>query len=98
MSPRLFRVNGEPIFIQGGNWIMSDGLPRLPEKCYKRDIKFHADMNFNMTRCWGSGLAETCRTFIENGPFGINATCLETFFKSCAGYSVITCIFGIGDK
>jgi hypothetical protein len=22
------------------------------------DIKFHADMNFNMLRCWGGGLAE----------------------------------------
>jgi mannosylglycoprotein endo-beta-mannosidase len=22
------------------------------------DMKFHADMNFNMLRCWGGGLAE----------------------------------------
>ncbi|KAL1549601.1 mannosylglycoprotein endo-beta-mannosidase [Salvia divinorum] len=55
---RLFKVNGEPIFIRGGNWILSDGLLRLSKKRYKTDIKFHADMNFNMMRCWGGGIAE----------------------------------------
>lgn len=37
---------------------MSDGLLRLTKKRYMTDIKFHADMNFNMLRCWGGGLAE----------------------------------------
>ncbi|XP_071694799.1 mannosylglycoprotein endo-beta-mannosidase-like [Rutidosis leptorrhynchoides] len=55
---RLFKVNGEPIFIRGGNWILSDGLLRLSKKRYETDIKFHADMNLNMIRCWGGGLAE----------------------------------------
>lgn len=55
---RLFKVNGEPVFIRGGNWILSDGLLRLSKKRYETDIKFHADMNFNMVRCWGGGLAE----------------------------------------
>ena len=55
---RIFKVNGEPIFIRGGNWILSDGLLRLTKKRYMTDIKFHADMNFNMLRCWGGGLAE----------------------------------------
>ncbi|OWM85363.1 hypothetical protein CDL15_Pgr018987 [Punica granatum] len=55
---RLFKINGQPIFIRGGNWILSDGLLRLSAKRYRTDIKFHADMNFNMIRCWGGGLAE----------------------------------------
>ncbi|KAG5541419.1 hypothetical protein RHGRI_021295 [Rhododendron griersonianum] len=55
---RLFKVNGQPVFIRGGNWILSDGLLRLSKKRYQTDIKFHSDMNFNMIRCWGGGLAE----------------------------------------
>nr|Q5H7P5.4 RecName: Full=Mannosylglycoprotein endo-beta-mannosidase; Short=Endo-beta-mannosidase; Contains: RecName: Full=Mannosylglycoprotein endo-beta-mannosidase 31 kDa subunit; Contains: RecName: Full=Mannosylglycoprotein endo-beta-mannosidase 28 kDa subunit; Contains: RecName: Full=Mannosylglycoprotein endo-beta-mannosidase 42 kDa subunit [Lilium longiflorum]BAD89079.2 endo-beta-mannosidase [Lilium longiflorum] len=55
---RLFKVNGQRVFIRGGNWILSDGLLRLSKKRYMTDIKFHADMNFNMIRCWGGGLAE----------------------------------------
>lgn len=55
---RLFKVNDQPIFIRGGNWISSDGLLRLSKRRYRTDIKFHAEMNFNMIRCWGGGLAE----------------------------------------
>ncbi|KAJ0237721.1 Mannosylglycoprotein endo-beta-mannosidase [Hirschfeldia incana] len=55
---RIFKINGEPIFIRGGNWILSDGLLRLSKERYRTDIKFHADMNMNMIRCWGGGLAE----------------------------------------
>ena len=51
-------MNGQPIFIRGGNWILSDCLLRLSKERYKTDIKFHADMNLNMIRCWGGGLAE----------------------------------------
>ncbi|GMI79321.1 hypothetical protein like AT1G09010 [Hibiscus trionum] len=55
---RLFKINGQPIFIRGGNWILSDCLLRLSKERYKTDIRFHADMNLNMIRCWGGGLAE----------------------------------------
>ena len=54
----LFKVSIQPIFICGGNWILSDGLLCLSKERYKTDIKFHADMNLNMIRHWGGGLAE----------------------------------------
>ncbi|KAL4642441.1 hypothetical protein ACB092_02G018500 [Castanea dentata] len=36
----------------------TDGLLCLSKECYKTDIKFHANMNLIMIRCWGGGLAE----------------------------------------
>ena len=55
---RKFVVNGEPIYIRGGNWIVSDGLLRLSKERYETDVNFHADMNLNMIRIWGGALAE----------------------------------------
>jgi len=67
----MFKVNGQPVFIRGGNWILSDGLLRLSEKRYKTDIKFHADMNFNMLRCWGGGLAERPEFYHQCDLYGL---------------------------
>ncbi|KAF3952931.1 hypothetical protein CMV_021574 [Castanea mollissima] len=36
----------------------TDGLLCLSKERYKTGIKFHADMNLNMIRRWGGGLAE----------------------------------------
>ena len=54
----MFKVNEQPIIIHGGNWTLSDGLLRLSKECYKTDIKFHADMHFNMIHCCDGGLAK----------------------------------------
>lgn len=51
-------VNGEPVYIRGGNWIVSDGLLRLSKDRYETEVNFHADMNLNMIRVWGGALAE----------------------------------------
>lgn len=55
---RKFMVNGEPVYIRGGNWIVSDGLLRLSKDRYETEVNFHADMNLNMIRIWGGALAE----------------------------------------
>ena len=51
-------VNGQPIFIKGGNWIVSDELLRLTPERYDAEIRFHRDMNLNLIRVWGGALTE----------------------------------------
>lgn len=77
----MFKVNGQPIFIRGGNWILSDGLLRLSRKRYKTDIKFHADMNFNMIRCWGGGLAERPEFYHYCDIFGLLVSSASLFLS-----------------
>ncbi|GAB3562072.1 hypothetical protein GCM10027578_03840 [Spirosoma luteolum] len=55
---RQIRVNGQPIFIKGGNWIVSDAMLRLSAARYDAEIRFHRDMNLNLIRVWGGALSE----------------------------------------
>ena len=68
-------MNGQLIFIRGGNWILSDCLLRLSKERYKTDIKFHADMNLNMIRCWGGGLAERPEFYHYCNIYGLLVSC-----------------------
>ncbi|MBC6491905.1 glycoside hydrolase family 2 TIM barrel-domain containing protein [Flavihumibacter stibioxidans] len=51
-------VNGQPIFIKGGNWIISDAMLRFSEERYDAEVRFHRDMNLNLIRIWGGALTE----------------------------------------
>jgi hypothetical protein len=51
-------VNGQKIFIKGGNWIVSDELLRFSAERYDAEIRFHRDMNLNLIRVWGGALTE----------------------------------------
>ena len=51
-------VNGQKIFIKGGNWIISDAMLRFTEARYDAEIRFHRDMNLNLIRIWGGALVE----------------------------------------
>ena len=55
---REFYVNGQRIYITGGNYINSDWLLRLSPERYDHEIRFHADMNLRMIRVWGGALLE----------------------------------------
>ncbi len=51
-------VNGQRIFIKGGNWIISDAMLRFSEERYDAEVRFHRDMNLNLIRIWGGAIIE----------------------------------------
>lgn len=51
-------VNGQKIFIKGGNWIISDAMLRFSNERYDHEIRYHRDMNLNLIRIWGGALTE----------------------------------------
>lgn len=51
-------VNGQKIFIKGGNWIISDAMLRFSKERYDAEIRFHRDMNLNLIRVWGGAITE----------------------------------------
>ena len=55
---RIFKINGQKLFIRGANWIASDGMLRLSQERYEAEVKMHAEMNMNMIRVWGGSITE----------------------------------------
>jgi mannosylglycoprotein endo-beta-mannosidase len=55
---RQIAVNGQKIFIKGGNWVASDAMLRLSSARYDAEVRFHRDMNLNLIRVWGGALVE----------------------------------------
>jgi hypothetical protein len=51
-------VNGQKIFIKGGNWIISDAMLRFSDARYDAEIRYHRDMHLNLIRIWGGALTE----------------------------------------
>ncbi|WP_290798509.1 glycoside hydrolase family 2 protein [Flavihumibacter sp. UBA7668] len=51
-------VNGQPVFIKGANWIISDAMLRFSKERYNAEIRFHRDMNLNLIRIWGGAISE----------------------------------------
>ena len=47
-----FFVNGQKVFVKGGNWGMSEYLLRCQGKEYETKIRLHKEMNYNMIRLW----------------------------------------------
>ncbi|MDE3185162.1 MAG: glycosyl hydrolase [Bacteroidota bacterium] len=68
---REVMVNGEPIFIKGGNWIISDEMLRFSKKRYDAEIRFHRDMNLNLIRVWGGAITERPEFYDACDKYGI---------------------------
>jgi mannosylglycoprotein endo-beta-mannosidase len=68
---RIFQVNGQPVFLRGGNWIASDGMLRFSTERYRAEVRFHAQMNLNMIRVWGGSIAERPEFYAACDAFGL---------------------------
>jgi len=71
LGARIFTVNGQDVFIKGGNWIASDAMLRLSPERYEAEVKMHAEMNMNMIRVWGGGLTERPEFYNACDKYGI---------------------------
>jgi mannosylglycoprotein endo-beta-mannosidase len=71
LHSRVFTVNGQKVFVKGGNWIASDMLMRLTRDRYEAEIRMHAGMNMNMIRVWGGGLTERPEFYDACDKYGI---------------------------
>jgi mannosylglycoprotein endo-beta-mannosidase len=71
IKSRVFTVNGQKVFIKGGNWIASDALLRLTKERYEAEVRLHAEMNMNMIRIWGGGLTERPEFYDACDKYGI---------------------------
>lgn len=47
-----FFINGQKIYLKGGNWGMSEYLLRCHGEEYQTKIRLHKEMNYNMIRLW----------------------------------------------
>ena len=47
-----FFINGQKIYLKGGNWGMSEYLLRCHDEEYETKIRLHKEMNYNMIRLW----------------------------------------------
>lgn len=66
-----FKVNGNPLYIKGTNWIPADSFSsRITKEKYQKLIKAAKEANMNMIRIWGGGIYEDeefYRACDENG-------------------------------
>ncbi|MBE7174808.1 MAG: glycosyl hydrolase [Mucilaginibacter polytrichastri] len=68
---REIAVNGQKVFIKGGNWIVSDAMLRFTDARYDAEVRFHRDMNLNLIRVWGGALTERPEFFDACDKYGL---------------------------
>ncbi len=81
----FFRLNGEPVFMKGANYIPQHSfVTELRDSNYKRIVKLAKDANMNMLRVWGGGLYEDDAFYEQCDQNGILVW--QDFMFACAMY------------
>ena len=55
----LFRINGEPCYVRGSNWVPLDSFHGRDGRFLRSTLEMFADLNCNMVRVWGGGVYES---------------------------------------
>lgn len=80
----LFRVNGQPIFCRGSNWVPADTFHSRDSQRYEAILALFRDTNCNMVRCWGGNVYEDEAFFDICDRSGILVW--QDFAMACAVY------------
>ena len=78
----LFRVNGEPCYIRGSNWVPLDSFHGRDGKFLRSTIEMWDDLNCNMVRVWGGGVYEPDEFFDYCDEHGIMVW--QDFMTGCS--------------
>jgi len=80
----LFRVNGEPIFIRGTNWVPADAFHSRDAARIPAMVALLDEAHCNMVRCWGGNVYENDDFFARCDASGIMVW--QDFAMACALY------------
>ncbi|WAR04484.1 MANBA-like protein [Mya arenaria] len=82
-----FRVNDQPIFLKGSNWVPADSFPeRVTPDRLRNYMTSAADANMNAMRVWGGGIYESDDFYNLADELGI--LIWQDFMFACALYPV----------
>ncbi|WP_100446786.1 glycoside hydrolase family 2 protein [Glycomyces xiaoerkulensis] len=83
--PYTLKVNGEPIWVRGVNWIPDDAFhARVDTARYERRLTQAAEANVNYIRVWGGGLYEADEFYDLCDRMGLMVA--QDFLFACAAY------------
>ena len=78
----LFKINGEPIYVRGSNWVPLDAMHGRDMQHLIPTLELFDDLNCNMVRVWGGGVYEPKEFFDFCDEHGIMVW--QDFMTGCA--------------
>ena len=78
----LFKVNGEPCYVRGSNWVPLDQFHSRDGQWMRSTLEMFTDLNCNMVRVWGGGVYEPDEFFDYCDEHGIMVW--QDFMTGCS--------------
>lgn len=80
-----FRINNQPIYMKGANWIPSDSfIPRIKNSSYQSLLQMAKESGMNMLRVWGGGIYEQAVFYNLCDELGLLVW--QDFMFACSSY------------